>query len=1093
MQEEADGDASQSWYKPGPDVLTQLHPAGEPEQPHDAAWTVHPTGKWILGNHPEATAEQMARMVQMLERNKEAFAYSLSEVPGYSGDPVDFTLIDSSQRMLASQRQYTEEELKFGDEKVQEMLEAGIVVEISTTNPVASCITLPMKRAPDGSWTDKRFCIDLRAVNSNTVVDKFGLPLPEVLFRKMAGAKFLTKIDLRSGFWQLRLSEAAQKLVAFWWRGRMYTYTRLPFGHVNATALFQRVMETELAAAGIQRGVAFVDDVSVWDNNFEEHIEQVDRLLQRFIAVRLRAHPSKTVVAAEKLGYLGHLVSASVCQPEEAKVAAIQALQAPSTVKKLQAHLGLFNYYRCYVPEFAQVAQPLYQLLKKDVPFVWSAACQEAYDKLKAALCTPGLALRQPVPDRPFHLYVDWSQSGIAAVLHQRAADNTEYLVGCASRSLNQSERNYPAWKGEMLAAVWGVKMFRPYLHAGEFFLHTDHRALLWLLTHKEPVGQQMRWILTLQEYKFTLVHKPGASNPADVPSREPVSCVADCTGARLDDAHQAWPLPAVRCADMTPDLTVYTHEQLSVELGMALTSAKPSAKAPHPACLLAMEDLRHPSLAQLQHETLKKAAAAWATLGAIHLGPSFQPAPTLPGRYLEQARQTDSLGLRLTSQLNTAPCADTFFRAAHEQGLVLWEPCGGICAGLEMLLRNGFKVARYFHSDIDPLATRLAAHRILQLQELFPEQLLEAAVRGCFDAMPSDIRTISSKHLHLQVQETKGLQWMVVAGWPCQDFSLAGPSRGLKADRSQLLFELVRLVGVLQQLQQELPPAYLFENVPFQYHRKTSIADQDFSAVAEMIGQPVTLDATQAGSFAHRLRNYWTNLCHAEQLEAAFLFIRRAEGRELQCILEPGRIPQAVTREDRAPQHVCNLPGQPRKALPTIMSRAGSYAFRPGQPGSILDTTQDAGHRLTEPTAQERERAMGYLPGSTAAEGVSEEERCRAIGQGMDANSLQLILATTEAYWLVNRRDAARAGKAVFVALEPIKQQCQMLEILTVQQPFSTQRAICMAAAGEELAGTGGKASGDVWKDQTVLDLLNTGKTAQPVDATELRRAEES
>lgn len=299
-------------------------------------------------------------MVQMLERNREAFAYSLNEVPGYAGAPIDFTLIDPDKRMLASQRQYTEEELKFGDEKVQEMLDAGIVVEISTTNPVASCITLPMKRAPDGSWTDKRFCIDLRAVNSNTVVDKFGLPLPEVLFRQMAGAKFLTKIDLRSGFWQLRLSESAQQLVAFWWRGRMYTYTRLPFGHVNATALFQRVMETELAAAGIQRGSAFVDDVSVWDNDFEEHIDQVDRLLKRFIAVRLRAHPSKTVVAAEKLGYLGHLVSASVCQPEEAKVAAIQALQAPNTVKRLQAHLGLFNYYRCYVPDFAQIAQPLY-------------------------------------------------------------------------------------------------------------------------------------------------------------------------------------------------------------------------------------------------------------------------------------------------------------------------------------------------------------------------------------------------------------------------------------------------------------------------------------------------------------------------------------------------------------------------------------------------------------------------------------------------------------------------------------------------------------------------------------------------------------
>eukprot|EP00775_Hariotina_reticulata_P015035 gene15035-biopygen706 len=261
----------------------------------------------------------------------------------------------------------------------------------------------------------------------------------------------------------------------------------------------------------------------------------------------------------------------------------------------------------------------------------------------------------------------------------------------------------------------------------------------------------------------------------------------------------------------------------------------------------------------------------------------------------------------------------------------------------------------------------------------------------------------ISSEHLRLLVEETGGLQWLVVAGWPCQDFSLAGPSRGLQADRSQLLFELVRLVGVLQQLQPDLPTAYLFENVPFQYHRKASISDEDFGTVTELIGQPVILDATQAGSFAHRLRNYWTNLCYAEQLEAAFWFIRRAEGRELRRILGPGRFPQEVVKEDRPPQHPCNQPGKPRRALPTLMSRVGSYAFRPGQPGSILDTSRGVTARVTAPTATERERAMGYLPGTTAAEGVSEEDRCKAIGQGMDANSLQLILATTEAYWTVS------------------------------------------------------------------------------------------
>eukprot|EP00775_Hariotina_reticulata_P014908 gene14908-biopygen17250 len=348
------------------------------------------------------------------------------------------------------------------------------------------------------------------------------MPLPEEIFRRIAGAKFLAKIDMRAGFWQIRLSEQAQQLTAFWWRGRMYAYTRMPFGYVNATAVFQRVMDTELAAAGIDNATVFVDDVLLWADTFEAHLQQLDLLFKHFVKVGLRAHPAKTVVAAQTIGYLGHLISATECQPEEAKVAAIKALEPPTSVKRLQAHLGLFNYYRAFVPGFSRIAQPLYKLTAKDVVWEWTDACQQAFDELKDALCTPGLALRQPDPSRPFHLFTDWSQTGLAAVLQQKTDDDTQYLVACASRSLNAAERNYPAWKGEMLAAVWGVRSFRPYLHAREFYLHTDHRPLLWLLTHKAAVGQQMRWILSLQEYRFTLVHRAGVLNPADVPSREP-------------------------------------------------------------------------------------------------------------------------------------------------------------------------------------------------------------------------------------------------------------------------------------------------------------------------------------------------------------------------------------------------------------------------------------------------------------------------------------------------------------------------------------------------------------------------------------------
>jgi hypothetical protein len=508
----------------------------------------------------------------MLQRNKQAFAYNLHELPGYIGEPVTFQLIDPQQRMWSGQRAYTSQELEFGDEKMKEMLDVGIVVEIPTTNPHAAGITLPMKRAPDGSWTDKRFCVDLRKVNQNTVVDKFGMPLPEELFRRIKGAKFLAKLDLRSGFWQIKLSPESQQQVAFWWRGKLYTYTRLPFGHVNATAIFQRVVEQELQKAGVSKAAVYVDDIIVWSDSMDEHISQLDQLLQHFHSVGLRVHPAKTVVAAQTVGYLGHLISAQDLRPEEAKVAAIQSLQAPTAVKKLQAHLGLFNYYRCYVPDFSIIAQPLYQLLKKGVEFAWSDRCQQAYDALKQALCKPGLALRQPVDDAPFHLYVDWSTHGISAVLNQKQ-DGKEYMVACASRSLNPAEQNYPAWKGEMLAAVYGVKLFRPYLLSREFFLHTDHRALLWLLTNKNPVGQQMRWVLALQEYRFTLVHKQGASNPADVPSREPVACAADSTGARLDYQLQDWPLPKVITADGAPDLTAYSHDSLALQLGLAARS----------------------------------------------------------------------------------------------------------------------------------------------------------------------------------------------------------------------------------------------------------------------------------------------------------------------------------------------------------------------------------------------------------------------------------------------------------------------------------------------------------------------------------------
>jgi hypothetical protein len=755
-------------------------------------------------------------------------------------------------------------------------------------------------------------------------------------------------------------------------------------------------MEMELQAAGLADKVCvFVDDLCIYTDTVEEHLQVLQQLLQHLQKVGLRVHPAKSILLTDCLPYLGHLVTALELRPDPAKVAAMVALQPPSSVKRLQAHLGLFNYYRCYIPYFSHAAQPLYALLRKGAQFVWGEAQQQAYEKLKAALTQPGLALRQPEANRPFRLYTDWSCNGIAAVLHQQDDTGQEHLVACVSRSLNDAEKQYPAWKGELLAAVFGIKAFRAYLISRPFQLLTDHRALLWMLTQKAPTGQLARWILSISEYQFDMVHRAGSSNPADLPSREPVACAADWTGSRQDTGPPQCTIPKVLLPDGSPDTTQYTEQLLedyvqqqrpsstrtaaaaqlwqallacvslampeahceprpSEVLAAAASDSLPTAAAAQCQLLQALSAISaaanagidhhdpastvaapllgggtHPQKTQqqqaqqpaaasqaegegqqqtqqpaaaphqqpgtlLQHparawpqQLLEQAARAWsaaacrAPIPAAAAAVNTQP---LTGQYLEPA---DQAGVRRTTQLNTASVASTFFPAATQQGVVLYEPFGGLCAGLEMALRAGFRVVAYYYSDTDPKAQQVARHRLQQLQQLYPAQLPAAALVNTFSTFPADVQLVSTSILRQAASRHIGVQWLVVAGWPCQDFSRAGRSAGLRGSRAQLLHDIVRIVGTLQQLTPLQPPGYLLENVPMQEHNSTQIAQADYSQICSVIGPPVTVDAAHFGSLAHRVRNFWCNLCTPKQLAGALAQAQAGDGDDLQPLAE--------------------------------------------------------------------------------------------------------------------------------------------------------------------------------------------------------------
>ena len=347
-------------------------------------------------------------------------------------------------------------------------------------------VMMPAKKDVDGQWTDRRYCCDARPLNTATKPNKYAPPTPEQLFQHIGSAAWISKMDCRAAFNQIPLAEGDQDKTSFWWHGKLWKYTRNLYGLRNATGQFQMVLDHELRRCGLEHcAMAFVDDILVFSPSPEQHLADCGAVLQCLIRCGLKLHPDKTVLAAEEVEFLGHMVSAQGLRPMAAKIAAILALQPPTNLTELQALLGLVNYYRCYVPKFSDITAPLNQLTRKGVVWdehTWQPEHQAALAAIKEAFSQEGLIVRRIQPGRPLILHTDFSAVGISGVLGQLDDDGNEYLVAAVSRSLNVHERNYISYKGEMLAACWAMQTLRPYLHGVQFTLVTDHAPLLWLM-----------------------------------------------------------------------------------------------------------------------------------------------------------------------------------------------------------------------------------------------------------------------------------------------------------------------------------------------------------------------------------------------------------------------------------------------------------------------------------------------------------------------------------------------------------------------------------------------------------------------------------
>ena len=388
-------------------------------------------------------------------------------------------------------------------------------------SPWSSPVVLVTKK--DGT---KRFCVDYRSLNNVTAKDSYPLPHMDDTLDAMAGARWFSTLDLKSGYHQVEMAREDKAKTAFSFGQGLWQFTVMPFGLCNAPSCFERLMERVLEGLQWRTALVYLDDIIVFGGSFDEELERLEVVLRRLRAANLKLSPKKCLFFQSEVPFLGNIVGRDGVKTDPQKVAAVQDWPVPTCVADVKSFVGLCTYYRRFVKQFAQIASPLHQLTRKGARFEWSATCQVAFDSLKRALVEAPV-LPYPDPASPYLLDTDASAEGLGAVLSQ-VKDGKECVVAYYSAKFTDPEKNYCVTRKELLAIVKSTEHFHPYLYGAKFLIRTDHAALPWLKTLKAPEGQLARWLGRLEQYHYEVQHRPGrVHNNADSLSRRP--CEPEC------------------------------------------------------------------------------------------------------------------------------------------------------------------------------------------------------------------------------------------------------------------------------------------------------------------------------------------------------------------------------------------------------------------------------------------------------------------------------------------------------------------------------------------------------------------------------------
>ncbi|GJU90956.1 putative reverse transcriptase domain-containing protein [Tanacetum coccineum] len=447
--------------------------------------------------------------VPIVQDFPEVFPEDLSGLPPTRQVEFQIDLVPGAAPVARAPYRLAPSEMKELSEQLKELSDKGFIRPSSS--PWGAPVLFVKKK--DGSF---RMCIDYRELNKLTVKNRYPLPRIDDLFDQLQGSSVYSKIDLRSGYHQLRVREEDIPKTAFRTCDVHYKFQVMPFGLTNAPAVFMDLMNRVCKPYLDKFVIVFIDDILIYSKNKEEHEKHLKQILELLKKEELYAKFSKCEFWIPKVQFLGHVIDSEGIHVDPAKIESIKDWTSPKSPTEIRQFLGLAGYYRRFIEGFSKIAKPMTKLTQKKIKFEWGDKQEAAFQLLKQKLCSaPILAL--PEGSEDFIAYCDASKKGLGAMLMQR-----EKVISYASRQLKIHEKNYTTHDLELGAVVFALKIWRHYLYGTKCTVFTDHKSLQHILDQKELNMRQRRWLELLSDYDCDIRYHPGKANVvADALSRK--------------------------------------------------------------------------------------------------------------------------------------------------------------------------------------------------------------------------------------------------------------------------------------------------------------------------------------------------------------------------------------------------------------------------------------------------------------------------------------------------------------------------------------------------------------------------------------------